>query len=295
MTQGSIKSFSTQQVFVPENSFISIRTTGGDKVICYSALADSTFPDSVEIISEFSNEERSFKALKDSIFTLVANADPVYYQVKTSSPSAVDLVPESLNTAHELIEDFDFFTENEWRIVKTNIIAEASLLNEDGGVLNLTNSSSEYDELTIQKIGAGFQPVAGKKFFYETKIKIGNFVDTAVIAGLCAPDTSLSAAVIGAYFLKLQDSTEMRFVFNNGITEVLTSVGFIDGNWVILGFKWDGFSANADLLINNIVVSSIKLTDLIMNIALTPIFSIVNGTGGSGSLSVDYYQTIKGR
>jgi hypothetical protein len=296
MSQGSVKAFSTIQVQVPKDNYISVRTQGNTEVRCSYVLESSEFQDAGQVVGVFANNEKTFSFKDDVIFTIAANADPVYYQVKTSSPSAIDLVPLSMATAHSLVDDFDSFQVSSWTVTKTEpSAAPTNDVAEDGGILKLANSEAVDDVLSLQKNYASFTGEPNKKVFYEARLKVNNSISTGFAVGMLAVTSTPFTASSGLYFRKLAGTSMVSAVAVAAAVETTVQLESIGSGWFTVGYAWDGLSDEISILFNGLSVASLPAAATPVNILLTPTFAVINGASSSGELDIDYYQVVKAR
>jgi hypothetical protein len=296
MSQGSIKAFSTVQINVPANSFISVRTLGSTEVTCSFVPKSSSYVDSGQVVGFFANDEKTFFYPVDVVFTISANADPVSYQIKPRSPSAIDFVPVSMGTAHVLSDDFDYFNPDDWTETKTDAAASAGLSEGDGGTLFLVNSSDVNDLNSIQKKAPSVSFENGKKLFFEALLRVDDKTDGRLAVGLVATTATPFSASNGLYFRKLNGSTFLSIVAAFfGQETVIANVAEISSDWFSVGYKWDGVGENILIYFNGFEVASVASSSIPLDAALAPTFAIVNGSDEARTMAIDYYQVVKSR
>jgi len=81
---------------------------------------------------------------------------------------------------HTYFEDFDYYTAGDWTVTETQAGATQALGDVVGGALVLTNSTTDNDLNSIQRVGEAFKPVAGKKFFMKARFKVNEVIESDI-------------------------------------------------------------------------------------------------------------------
>lgn len=196
---------------------------------------------------------------------------------------------------HKYFEDFDYFVAGDWTITTTeagNGSATEALTDEAGGVLLVTNDDADNDADFFQKKGESFKFAAGKKTFFEARIKTNDATETDIILGLIITDTTPLDASDGVFFLKADGAATVAFksVMNSVATTQASVATLTDATFVRLGFYYDGASA-IEVYVDDVKVATVSVTPgstLCNDEDLTVSFGIVNGEAAAKTLSVDY-------
>lgn len=116
-------------------------------------------------------------------------------------------------TAYQVyFDDFNSYVAADWVVTETQAGATQALTAGAGGLLLLTNSAADNDQLTIAKTPAAFSLVAGKKAAFRARFKVSDVTETDLLVGLVVVDTALPSAgrTDGIYFYKDDGSTSLN-------------------------------------------------------------------------------------
>lgn len=205
---------------------------------------------------------------------------------------------------HEYMNDFDHYVTSDWTATTvesgTAGTAAIALGNDDGGVLVITNGTTDDDSQNIQKIGESFQFETGKGTWFKTRFKINAATQSDLFIGLAITDTDvITATSDGVYFRKDDGDTNLDFVSERDgvLAESLAVTTLSDDTYVAAGFYYDGGTNIAvyidDVLVSNVTVDS--TSDFPTNEALTLTMAVRNGDAGSEILTMDYIYCSKAR
>lgn len=196
---------------------------------------------------------------------------------------------------HTFFDDFDRYVAGDWTITTTEAgggDATEALTDEAGGVLLVTNDAADNDNDFFQKKGESFKFVAGKKTFFEARLKTSDATQSDIVVGLQITDTTPLAVTDGVYFLKTDGAATVDFttLMNSaGVTSAAVAT-MANATHIRLGFYYDGASAIQvyvdDVL--TVTVSVVAGTTLCNDEELTVSFGIQNGEAVAKTLSVDY-------
>lgn len=219
------------------------------------------------------------------------------YGISTARKGAVfgDYPRPSPRPIHEDFDDFNTFTAAQWTITRVGTTPTEALIDETFGVLQLTPAASASSSTFLQKVGASFLPVAGKQLWYNTRFKVSDASDSALVFGLQVTDTTPLDTPDGMYFLKAAASTSVDFICRKdasagSITRAAVATLASD-TYIELGFYYDGRST-VNLFVNNRNVADLNLTAtptaFLPDTALRISFGVANGASTSRPCNVDY-------
>lgn len=203
---------------------------------------------------------------------------------------------------HVYFNDFDEYVVADW--VLTTVEAGAgsateALANEDGGVLLITNDAADDDSDFFQKVGESFKFEAGKRVFFEARVKTSDATQSDIVLGLQILDTTPLAVSDGVYFLKTDGAATVDFktLMNSAGTTQASVATMANATWVRFGFYYDGASA-IEVYVDDVKVATVAVTlgtTLVNDEELTISFGIQNGEAVAKTLSVDYIFAAKER
>lgn len=196
---------------------------------------------------------------------------------------------------HFYDQDWDHYVAGDWTSTETEAGAGdtvIALTDGEGGVLLVTNDAADNDATFLQKKGESFKFAAGKRTFFESRIKTSDATQSDIVIGLQITDTTPLAVTDGVYFLKADDAATVEFksLMNSaGVTQAAVAT-MADNTWITLGFYYDGASA-IEVYVNDVLVATVTVsagTTLCNDEELTVSFGIQNGAAAAKTLSVDY-------
>lgn len=209
----------------------------------------------------------------DSIFSELKNLDPTQY--------------------HTYFNDFDTFANFTTTVVGTGT---AAIVNEDGGILRLTNTAGATDSVSIQKDNEGFLLQSGKKTYFKVLMKISDATQSALVAGLQITDTTPFSVTDGVYFRKDDGDANIDFVVvKNSTATTATAITTIsDNTYFTLSFYYDGES-KITYAVNDVIYGSSVITNLPDDEELTVSIAAQNGEAVAKICSIDYVFVAKER
>lgn len=195
---------------------------------------------------------------------------------------------------HQYFEDFDYYTAANWTVTETQAGATQALADGNGGRILLTNSAGDDDVNQIQKVGASFLPVVGKKVFMRAIFQISDVLQSDFAIGIQltnADGTDLAVATDGIFFLKVDGAATIALYSRQDNTTGSVNSGaiatLVNATDVTVAFFYDGvdriyYSVNGSVL-GYITVAAGTLP----NIACAPVVSLKNGEAVAKTANVD--------
>jgi hypothetical protein len=149
---------------------------------------------------------------------------------------------------HLYQNDFDVFAAGDWTITKVGT-GTTALAAADGGALLLTTTGGASDSVLMQLVAASFAmipataSVAGKKAFFQIRVRLDSATLGTFHAGLIATTTTPLAATDGIYFRKATGAATV--LLRNSASSVDTDLALPGGTFVAatdmdLAFFFDG-------------------------------------------------------
>lgn len=189
---------------------------------------------------------------------------------------------------HTYWEDFDYYTAANWTVTETQAGATQALTDGDGGLLLLTNSAADDDLVALQKVGESFRFAAGKKLWFEARLKVSDATQSDLTVGLQITDTSPLDVTDGVFFIKADGSTSVTLRVEKNNTASTATVGTMaDDTFITLAFYYDGVS-QVQYAVNGVVGGAVAVTNLPDDEDLTVSFALQNGEAVAKTMTVDY-------
>lgn len=199
---------------------------------------------------------------------------------------------------HLFFEDFDTYTAAQWTVTETQAGATEALTDGDGGLLLITNTATEDDVVSMQKVGESFLMASGKKAWFKCRFQTSDATQNDILFGLVITDTSPLACTDGVFFRKVDGSTSINFVsVKNSAESELQGVGTLaNATNISLGWYFDGLTTFYiyvdDVLVGTLTKTSASFPD---DEELTPTMHLENGSAGAKTMTVDYILAAKER
>ena len=205
----------------------------------------------------------------------------------------------------EYFNDFIGYTAAHWTVTETGSATQANS-DGDGGLLLITNASSDNDASFQQLVTEFITPAAAKKIWFRSRVKVSDATQSDFVIGVHVTDTSPLSATDGIYFQKDDGDTNLDFycqkdsssgqLANSAIATVA------DDTFLELSFYFDGYQylyvyvdgvikATQDLLGG----STPAVTDYLPDTDLSLGFGIQNGEAVAKTMTVDYIGIAKER
>lgn len=200
------------------------------------------------------------------------------------------------------IEDFHYYLAGDWTITKTEAgVGSATHALDDGhgGRFLITCDAADDDNVFFQKVKENFRFTAGKKAWFEAKLKTSDATQSDIVVGLQITDTTPLAVTDGVYFLKSDGAATVNFVtlMNSAGTTQASVATMADNTDITLGFYYDG-AGSIEVYADDVKVATVAVTigtTLVNDEDLTISFGIQNGEAVAKTLNVDYIIAIMER
>lgn len=201
--------------------------------------------------------------------------------------------------AHVWFDDFDSYTAGDWVVTTTEAGAGAAteaVADADGGVLVITNDDADNDHDFLQYGSETFLMAAGKKAWFQARVKVSDATESDWVIGLQITDTSPLAVSDGIYFQSDDGDALVDFhvTKNSTSTSKTAAVTAADDTWMVLGFYYNGVDA-VEAWADGSKVADLAVTNLPDDEVLTVSFGIQNGAAAAKVMSVDYILVAKER
>lgn len=196
--------------------------------------------------------------------------------------------PEIVELYNDFLVASDYAAGN-WVVSETDAGAtQAIAADELNGALLLTNTAGEADVLGLQSAEEFFKMSAGKRAWFETKLKVS--ADSSLhnlTVGFMTTDTTPLATTDSVGFRKVAASSSILALTEDNTTETTTAVGTLaDATYVTLGFYWDGINKvrfYVDRALKATHATNIEQTN---KLALT--ISMTNASAAADTITIDY-------
>lgn len=195
---------------------------------------------------------------------------------------------------------FNDFTEDipsDWTETATSAGAGTSagaVADAGGGILRITTAANENDGLFIESPGESWLVESGKKMWMETRVALGDAIQSDFIFGLHSTDTTPQDATLRFLFESVDGSAACYFNVDDDTTDSDSSTvsTFADDTFVTLGMYFDG--TNVHLFENDVKITQMSAPDLPgaeMAIGL----GYLNGAAGAETTDIDWILVAKER
>jgi hypothetical protein len=179
---------------------------------------------------------------------------------------------------HSFFDDFDVYplagTITGWEVFGTGTRA---FISADGGVVELTTAATTGSYNYIQRQTSTFQPIAGKKLYFVTRVSLTDIIDSQLFVGIVpVGDTPSGSVPNGIWITKALGSTQLSLVVvNNSVitTNPFPALAYTSTNNVFFDV---GFSIVPDNITGNNVISGSVAPTLVSYVPQS-------GTGTMGS------------
>lgn len=193
----------------------------------------------------------------------------------------------------------------DWTVTETGSATQACS-DGDGGLLLVTNASSDNDA-SFQQIPKEFiTPAAGKKIWFTSRVKVSDATQSDFIVGLHVTDTSPLSATDGIYFQKDDGDTNLDFYCqkdsSSGQLANAAIATVADATFMKLDFYFDGYQF-LYVYVDDVVKATQNLlggstpavTDYLPDTDLSLGFGIQNGEAVAKTMTIDYVGVAKER
>ncbi len=206
----------------------------------------------------------------------------------SSTGTLTQLDPTKL---HTYLNDFNLYNASDW--IVTTIEAGAgsatqAIVDETGGVLELTNDDATLDQILLQSVNETFQFVAGKQLHFKARFKVLNFFRDSSVIGLQTRGTTTFITDDGVYFFSNanRSSTELSIKKDAQVVRQVLISPIPDDTFIELAFVYDGRSEIQywfdDVKIGTLDIADLPTTELIIS------FGVRNNATVSSVMSIDY-------
>lgn len=201
-------------------------------------------------------------------------------------------------------DDFMQYVAGDWTVNETQAGATQALGDALGGVLVLTNTTTDNDLNSVQRVGEAFLPAAGKRFWMKTRFKLSAASVGDALVGICVTDTSPIATLPtdGIFFYKEDGGTGVDLYVRKDATTGSTSVADIANvaadTYVTLGLYFDG-SRYVEYFVNDVHKGTLDLTTspaaYLPDTECRVVIAEQQGDTNAGVLTIDYILVAQDR
>ncbi len=196
---------------------------------------------------------------------------------------------------HTFFDDFDTYAAADWTVTETSGSATEALTDGDGGLLLLTNTTTENDVLQMQKVGESFTFEAGVPLYFEARFRSSDVTQNDLVVGLQQTTATPLAPANGVYFISLDGVATVDFkVTGTSTSSTASAVATLANNtFVNLGFAYNG----GDTIwygVNGVPLGSLPVTNM-PTTELTVMFAMINGSAGVKTATLDFLWCAKKR
>ncbi len=206
---------------------------------------------------------------------------------------------------HQWFNDFDDYSASEWTITETGSGTRA-VGNLDGGILVITNGTSDNDKNALQWSGLTnastvetYKWAATQSMWMKARLKLLEVTETDLFIGLYTTNTDPVAGVVdGLYFSKPDGTTTLSFkATKDSTSSSVTAATLTDDTYFTCGFWWDSSLGVLTVYYNGNPVGVLTdTTNFPDDEEVTISFAVQNGQGSTASvLSLDYLLVSKDR
>lgn len=194
--------------------------------------------------------------------------------------------------------DFTNYTAGDWTVTVIGVTPTATLVaNEPWGALVFTNTAVDNDGIQLQLVPSVISPVAGKKMWFKTRLKVSDATQSDVLVGLAVADTTLLGAIDGAgvtdgiFFSKEDGDTQWDVQVQKDATtgqKRSANVATVTTGYVTLGFEYDG-AGHTKFFVDDVHKTTLDSSSTYFpDTVLTPSIALLNGEAVAKTLTIDY-------
>ncbi len=183
-------------------------------------------------------------------------------------------------------------TEYTMTVVETGAGDSTAVLDTtvDGNLL-ITTDALENDGVSLQLKGEAFKLETGKPCYFGVRLKLSDATQSDLLVGLCITDTALLGGMTdGAYFVKVDGSTDIAFAIEKDSTATSTVEATADTSYHIYEFYFDG--TNCQPYVDGVAGTQVT-TNLPDNEELTPSIEFLTGADAAKTCTVDWLRVIQ--
>jgi len=191
------------------------------------------------------------------------------------------------------------YAASDWVITTTEAGAfsasEALAADELGGALLITNDNADDDSDSLQHTEEVWKCAAGKRTWFESRLKVSDADAVDMFVGLGITDTT-----------PLDTSDRVGFQIDDGNASILckseknstetstdSGVDAADDTYVVLGFYWDGINKMEFSVNRSVVATHTSNNPDDENLCIT--LHLVNGAAAAKTMTVDYIYVAQER
>lgn len=200
--------------------------------------------------------------------------------------------------AFAIADDFSTYVAGNWTVTAIGAGTQALVADEPFGALALTNAAADNDGNQIQYTTENFTLTAGKKCWFETRLKFNEATQNDWAFGLMVLDTTILGAVDGdgftdgIYFAKEDGDTQIDVGVQKDTTtgqNRSTNIATADTSYHTYGFEYDGV-AEVKFYIDGVQKATLAATATYLpDTPITVSFALLNGEAVAKSMTIDYF------
>ena len=200
----------------------------------------------------------------------------------------------------EYYNDFLFagdYSASDWVVTETDAGAtQAIAADEVNGALLLTNTAADNDIVQLQSAEEWTKLSAGKRLWFETKLKVSDATQSDIFVGLATTDTTIIAGTTDSVgFRKADGSAAVEALTEDNTSETTTAsvATLANSTYVTLGFYWDGVSKVRFYVDRSLVATHTSNIEQTNKLALT--LTLQNGEAVAKTMTIDYLYVAQER
>lgn len=184
--------------------------------------------------------------------------------------------------------DFKEYVAADWTLTETQAGATQAMTDGFGGLLRLTNSAADDDQISLQKIGEAYRFTPGKRTFFEARFLCSEAIQVDWYFGLIITDTSVVAGFTDGVFIK-KDDGDNQIDFGSlkdsaGVTKT-NFAPFVAATMTRVGFYYDGF--NFWVAKDGVILSKVAGTTIPDDEDVRITMTLQNGDANARTMDVD--------
>jgi hypothetical protein len=197
---------------------------------------------------------------------------------------------------YQYFDDFDNYFPGEWNVIVNGAGGARDLIDEDGGILSITNSAGDDDSTVLIKKPETLTIESGKKTIFKARFSVSDATQSDFIIGIRIAGTSVIAPSDAIIFSKDDGNTNLYFSLrkNSVATSTSTIATIADDTYIEVAFVYNGTN-KVDYFVNNQKLGYLGITNLPNDEELSAGFSIQNGEAVAKTIKVDYLFVAKER
>lgn len=200
--------------------------------------------------------------------------------------------PDYVVYFNDFIKEADYAAAD-WTITTVELGAgaatEALAADELGGALLITNDAADNDSDELQLTQDNWKLSAGKRLWWEMRVKVSDATQSDLFLGLATTDTTLIAGTTDSVSFRKDDgSASLYFVTEDNTTETSTTgvATLANDTYVRLGFYWDGISRVRAYVNRALVATHTANIEQTNKMAIS--MALQNGEAAAKTMTVDY-------